>query len=366
MVSDMILDCFQAKTYYRLAQQETNVTIRTWPNITLNQDQAQELTKLSKIELTAIPDEVKGYNIVELVDLAKSYNIERKQSKADTVPKVNISLDELEDLPMTKLSLIELNKVPEELRDINILELAEQIEREKEREEEKRKLNRLKELSKLSPTELEAKIGSGEIPDEFIGLNITELENEIAKYVKERDGEVSIGYFVCSVISLILPNLIIALVLQCVFLCENTAEQPGEFLCCLCLFPLLVSICLLVGNIIYFIIFPLASIIHAVFRLFRSERYEEEIDEGKFLVYLELMKMIEQFGEAIPQLIIASIFFARHQDWIYENDMELFSIIPLPVPMTLISIISSTGSIIVGIVMGCRYFVKCWNELDDE
>ena len=163
-------------------------------------------------------------------------------------------------------------------------------------------------------------------------INVT-TENQ------QRGGEINIGYFVCSVISLIAVPLLATICISCFGLIGQEKCRGGLLGC--------------FAGLLVYLILPFWSIAVAVSSLCGVE---ESADQN---VMLEVFKMFEQFGEAIPQVILAIVFFTRHSDWVYKNDMNLFGIIELPVPVTLISIIASFGSIIMGLVIGVKTICSC-------
>ena len=76
--------------------------------------------------------------------------------------------------------------------------------------------------------------------------------------------------------------------------------------------------------------------------------FKKNCDRVDLVIKLNLVKlrMIECFGEAIPQLLIAIVFCARHYEWVKVHD-QLFG---FAVPgMTIVTIIFSFGSIAYGI-----------------
>ena len=75
--------------------------------------------------------------------------------------------------------------------------------------------------------------------------------------------------------------------------------------------------------------------------------FKRDCDGVDLVMKLNLvqLKMLESFGEAIPQLIIAAVFCANHWQWVKAND-QLFGI-PLP-GISIATIIFSSGSIAFG------------------
>ena len=77
---------------------------------------------------------------------------------------------------------------------------------------------------------------------------------------------------------------------------------------------------------------------------------------------LEKLRLLECLGEAVPQWLIANAFYAFHTKWVIANDMELFGI-PLPLPATHFSILFSSFSITYGIITGSK-MILAKNEVN--
>ena len=52
-------------------------------------------------------------------------------------------------------------------------------------------------------------------------------------------------------------------------------------------------------------------------------------------------KLVEHFGEAIPQFVLTMTFLINSYDFVYAHDCNIF-----PIPTTTISLILSVGSIV--------------------
>ena len=63
-------------------------------------------------------------------------------------------------------------------------------------------------------------------------------------------------------------------------------------------------------------------------------------------------KLFENLGEAIPQGILIIVFISHNWDFILYDETSFF-----PIPTSCISLIFSVGSIIMGLISGCK-FVK--------
>ena len=62
------------------------------------------------------------------------------------------------------------------------------------------------------------------------------------------------------------------------------------------------------------------------------------------------MKLPEQLGEAIPQVIISGVFYALNKDYLDKYD----TFFGLDVSTTLVSMIFSSVSILVGLFGACK------------
>ena len=84
----------------------------------------------------------------------------------------------------------------------------------------------------------------------------------------------------------------------------------------------------------------------------------EEFDETDILFLnintcdLPVLKTFEYLGEALPQLILAVLFTANNYAYLLENDVYL----GIPVPVSLISIIFSVGTLTNGLFTGLTTF----------
>ena len=100
---------------------------------------------------------------------------------------------------------------------------------------------------------------------------------------------------------------------------------------------------------IVYVYVPAAEIFFGLVNVFCHSSYKEDNDAEVHDGYPAL-KLPEQIGEAVPQLIIAATFYSKNPHW-----LDTFGILT----MTL-----SAGSILMGIGNGLRIAKKMWN--DDE
>ena len=76
------------------------------------------------------------------------------------------------------------------------------------------------------------------------------------------------------------------------------------------------------------------------------------------------MKLFEQLGEAIPQLSLALTYYLNNQKYIWSTEPPTLGY--LPVPSTLLSIIFSSGSILMGIFTGIKAYKQVSIKALDE
>ena len=68
------------------------------------------------------------------------------------------------------------------------------------------------------------------------------------------------------------------------------------------------------------------------------------------------LKLFENLGEAIPQAILIIVFISHNWDFILYEEASFF-----PVPTSCISLIFSVGSIIMGLISGCKVCYRSFN-----
>ena len=64
------------------------------------------------------------------------------------------------------------------------------------------------------------------------------------------------------------------------------------------------------------------------------------------------MKLVEQFGEAIPQFVITVTFYAHNAHWLPKSDLQF----------GIFTMVMSCGSILMGVGSGCWWCHKYWNN----
>ena len=104
--------------------------------------------------------------------------------------------------------------------------------------------------------------------------------------------------------------------------------------------------------ILVHIVSPIFFIYHGVQIMF-SKKWEENEKEK---VEYDFMKVFEQLGEAIPQVIIAIVFYSLNKEFV-DNYDHVFG---FSIPTTLISIIFSAVSLVLGIKSSCSSLFTCF------
>lgn len=113
-------------------------------------------------------------------------------------------------------------------------------------------------------------------------------------------------------------------------------------------------------TLIYFVI-PFMATKSALKILWEGDKFDSEENivfklPAKFLPYL---KCFEYLGEALPQLILALIFTANNWPFLLKNDVLYQG---FPVPVSIISIVFSSGSLMIGLYPLLRPCFFCfWN-----
>ena len=104
--------------------------------------------------------------------------------------------------------------------------------------------------------------------------------------------------------------------------------------------------CYFVSVIQIYVIVPVSDIFWGIKNLFCHQSYKENKIDAVIHASWPGLKLYEQLGEAVPQFVIAVIFYYKNYDWLGSSEL-IFGI----VTMTL-----SLGSIIIGIGNGIRYY----------
>ena len=114
---------------------------------------------------------------------------------------------------------------------------------------------------------------------------------------------------------------------------------------------------------VIYIWIPGMDIYWGVQNLFCHEKYNREQNalnnkyQQNCTTHAEVpfFKLFEQFGEAIPQLVIALIFYTNNAHWLTESDYNIGKL----------TMVMSAGSIVMGVGSGCWKCYKLCTEDDD-
>ena len=92
---------------------------------------------------------------------------------------------------------------------------------------------------------------------------------------------------------------------------------------------------------------PGMDIYWGVQNLLCHEKYEEDEDTNNH-ANMPAWKLYEQFGEAIPQFVIAMTFYAYNAHWLPLDDLHF----------AIFTMVMSAGSIVLGAGTGCRFIYR--------
>ena len=107
-----------------------------------------------------------------------------------------------------------------------------------------------------------------------------------------------------------------------------------------------------------YVFLPLSEIFLGFRNVFCHEEYKQDGWRGSEgwwtddpLALMPAFKLFEQFGEAIPQLAIALVFYSKNYH-LLSSDELMFGIATMSL---------SSGSVLIGVVMGLRVVPECKN-----
>ena len=69
---------------------------------------------------------------------------------------------------------------------------------------------------------------------------------------------------------------------------------------------------------------------------------------------LPFMKLFEILGEALPQFILTLVFASNNYPFLMDHDTYF----DIPIPVSIISLVFSFGSLIMGVISGCKSSVN--------
>ena len=195
---------------------------------------------------------------------------------------------------------------------------------------------------------------------------------------------ISPGYFICSICSFLGSPLILTLfLLRYGWSDENeeetqeNEEKGDEHKCCSLIaagigYTLGAVIGLGPVMLIVYIVMPFGELAIRTRTSFGEDSMcicnipVEFNDEEGFMKMIPFLKWTQQLGEAIPQVLIAITFYARHTEWIIENEL-LFEVWGIPITTTAVSIFTSCVSIVLGLLSTKKIVkngIKIWFHED--
>lgn len=159
------------------------------------------------------------------------------------------------------------------------------------------------------------------------------------------------SYFIASCATLTLAPLLCFIAL-CMF------TDSFDFLGTSCCNPVKLVVGYLMSCAVVYIVIPLWDINSGFQNLFWHEKYKqrEEDEEIKSVKHKDAaqLKLPEQIGEAVPQFIIAAMFYSKNSSWLSTREMWQGGL----------TMALSVGSIILGMTNGCLLF--CQNDTNKE
>lgn len=112
-------------------------------------------------------------------------------------------------------------------------------------------------------------------------------------------------------------------------------------------YPIQLFICYFVSVILVYIRIPLWDIHLGLENLICHDSHQNSDEDGDIKednrIWRHVMKLPQQIGEAVPQLIIAAVFYSRNSHWLSTLEMIQGGL----------KMMLSVGSIILGILNGC-------------
>jgi len=110
----------------------------------------------------------------------------------------------------------------------------------------------------------------------------------------------------------------------------------------------------LISSIKIYILIPFMSIKAGAFVAWTGKDDPDRKITKKVPAYaIPFFKLFENLGEAIPQAILIIVFICNNWDFILYDETSF-----IPIPTSCISLIFSLGSIIMGLISGCKIIYK--------
>ena len=204
------------------------------------------------------------------------------------------------------------------------------------------------------------------------GFNVDGVYRDWALIYKNKMGsdhlqEVSAGYFYSACAVWIIPPVLATfigfhheflsfpIIFQALFRCNIDIDKTriNWFI----FYPLELTSCILW----IYIIIPYAAMKNGFKHLFNDKVDEEEdLILGINPKWLPNVKLIEIFGEALPQFILTAVFASNNLAFLLEFD----SYYNIPIPGTIVSLIFSLGSIFIGFKSGYQPWSQSKSRLN--
>ena len=115
---------------------------------------------------------------------------------------------------------------------------------------------------------------------------------------------------------------------------------------------------LLISSIAIYIFIPFMSLkAGAILAWTGKDDPDRKITRNTHAKQIACFRLFENLGEAIPQAILIIVFISHNWEFILYDETSFF-----PIPTSCISLIFSVGSIIMGLISGCKFIYKYWIE----
>ena len=116
------------------------------------------------------------------------------------------------------------------------------------------------------------------------------------------------------------------------------------------------------GILFIYVVVPFAALKNGLKHLINGE-----VDEEKNLIAflnpkeLPFAKLFEILGEALPQFILTVVFVSNNYPFLMDHDTYF----DIPIPVSIISLVFSFGSLIIGVTSGINSWRRLINSFDN-
>ena len=118
-----------------------------------------------------------------------------------------------------------------------------------------------------------------------------------------------------------------------------------------CVLLVLLPIDMFLTIFLIYVLLPILALRSGFHVLCKGNVTDKDVDEK-----IKLYKFMTNVFEALPQMILASVFLWRHYDVLYDEGIVIFTI-------TVTSIVFSAGKLIYGIFTGSQW---CYKEVKED